>query len=174
MEFKKIELVNVPEVHEHKVEIARVTPIVARDLQIGDLILFGFHMLLIEDLEVKGLGDMFKMKSLNLATGDSGSIGYPINSIFHRIIEAKIIVHTEDGGWEGYNHWKRLRKPILGEMTICEICQGDCAPITQEEIDRFEQEVVSGDTKSGVLMSCYEPTRDIFLAYDGCEEPMRR
>ena len=52
MEFKKIELVNVPEVHEHKVEIAKVTQIVAKDLQIGDLILFGFHLQLIENIEV--------------------------------------------------------------------------------------------------------------------------
>ena len=175
MEFKKIELVNVPKPHNHIVEIAKVKQIAAKELQIGDIVLFGFHLLKILEAKYYPNAERNQLGLVveNLATGEDSRMAFPINSIFHRVIEADIIVRAKDGSWEGYNHWKRLRRPILGEMTICEICQGDCAPITQEEIDRFEQEVVSGDTESGVLMNCYEPTRDVFLAYDGCEEPMR-
>lgn len=167
MEIKKIELINVPKPHNHVVEIAKVKQIAAKELQIGDLVLFGFHLLLIEDLEVVGHGEMFKLKSLNLATGESGSIGYPVNSVFHRVIECEITEMEQDEYRRWYT-WKRMRRPILGEMTYCGACQGDCKPITQEEIDSFSPEddgIVCG------ISNCYEPTRDIFLSYDGCEEP---
>ena len=166
----KVEIINVPKPHNHIVEIAKVKQIAAKELQIGDVILFGFHLLLIEDLEVKGLGDMFKMKSLNLATGDSGSIGYPINSIFHRVIDAEITEMEQMTVTKWYG-WKRLRKPILGEIPICPICQGDGKPITQKDIDSFEKDIKDEVTNFGSLSGCYEPTRDVFQSYDGCEEP---
>jgi len=166
MEFKKISLVNVPEVHEHAVKVAKVVPIV-KGLSIGDLVLFGYNLLLIEDLKVLQNPSALIVKARNLSTGITTTTEYPINAIFNRIIEAEIHKMEQMDIIKAYK-WKRLRKPILNEMTICGCCGGEVEPIVQYDLDSFNPEDVG--KSCGSLAACYDPVLDIFESYDGCED----
>lgn len=54
-----------------------------------------------------------------------------------------------------------MRKPRLGEMTKCAICNADCFVVDEEYIDIFN--------KSDEKEKLYDADQDCFLAYDRCE-----
>lgn len=173
MRIDRVELINVPQPNVHKVEVAKVKSIFIKELQIGDVILFGFNLLLIQDIipSVSQIHDptTFRVSAMNLSTGLSIGTIYPEGTVLHRVIECDINeLDTSGNVRKGYG-WKRLRKPILGEMTYCGACDGECSGIEQEDIDRFVKDIESEVKDFGSLSGCYDPIHDRFLGYDGCE-----
>lgn len=178
MKIEKVELVNIPEIGEHKIMNAKIQPINASDVQEGELILFGYHLMKVVFAKIitgtKDSNDafMFNMKALNLSSGIVQAFALPPSTIFQRVIEANYEVNSPSG-WEGYQSWKRMRHPILGERTICGACGGECEELKQHDIDGFEAELKGEKAQCGGLIKTYDKELDCFLSYDGCEEPTR-
>ena len=166
----KVELIGVPEVRRHKIVKVSVKPVTMSQLQIGELILFGQDMLLIENKELpEDDANTMLITALNLSHGIRSTIGYPTGTIFHSILHVNYDFVNEDGEWEGRSEWKRLRKPQLGEWTICGACGGEVEQLKQRDIDGFEAELKNEPTQCVGLAKTYDVLMDVFLSYDGCE-----
>jgi len=170
MDIKKIELVEIPDVPNHKVDTARVKNITARDMQAGEIILLGLELLQIIGVEfVQGMTEGYNVARVgykNLADGKTGLYNFPVGTCYQRVLECNL------GNKEVYRHaWKRLRKPIVGEEIVCAVCGGSIELINEEHIKSFEEEIASGTiAQCGSWRKTYDPDHDLFTGYDGCED----